>query len=218
MFSSCTSNQSRDLEHPLPLELVSLALPTRSLPEIPAQPAQCFVLVVQVQRRQQSIRVHGCRLEPSASSGSPSSHIDNSPKPRLKHHVRNPTCTAPEPPSSSRPHHPRTRSCKPLNNQPPSLLHPATMVCSTQYQADKAASRAQQKPSSSSKSGSKQGQKLTLCGSIFSQASDALPAMPQVKRCGYYLEKSAATAAPPAAKPAHVSFFNFLPRNVGTWR
>ncbi|GKT62302.1 hypothetical protein ColTof4_02073 [Colletotrichum tofieldiae] len=79
------------------------------------------------------------------------------------------------------------------------------MVCSTQYQADKAASRAQQKPSSSSKSGSK-------------QASDALPAMPQVKRCGYYLEKSAATAAPPAAKPAHVSFFNFLPRNVGTWR
>ncbi|KAK6224881.1 hypothetical protein QIS74_03208 [Colletotrichum tabaci] len=30
------------------------------------------------------------------------------------------------------------------------------MVCSAQYQVDKAASRAQQKPSSSSKSGSKQ--------------------------------------------------------------
>ncbi|EQB48212.1 hypothetical protein CGLO_12578 [Colletotrichum gloeosporioides Cg-14] len=27
--------------------------------------------------------------------------------------------------------------------------------------------------------------------------------MPQVKRCGYYPEKSAATAARPAAKPAH---------------
>ncbi|TDZ21069.1 hypothetical protein Cob_v006104 [Colletotrichum orbiculare MAFF 240422] len=35
-----------------------------------------------------------------------------------------------------------------------------------------------------------------------SQASVALRAMPQVKRCGYYLEKSAATAALPAAKPA----------------
>ncbi|WQF83248.1 hypothetical protein CDEST_08262 [Colletotrichum destructivum] len=64
------------------------------------------------------------------------------------------------------------------------------MVCSAQYQVDKAASRAQQKPSSSSKSGSKQ---------VF----DALRAMPQVKRCGYYPEKSAATAAPPAARPAH---------------
>ncbi|KAE9582945.1 hypothetical protein CGMCC3_g1074 [Colletotrichum fructicola] len=40
---------------------------------------------------------------------------------------------------------------------------------------------------------------------IFSQAFAALRAMPQVKRCGYYPEKSAATAARPAAKPAHVS-------------
>ncbi|KAF4412920.1 hypothetical protein CGCF413_v012477 [Colletotrichum fructicola] len=39
--------------------------------------------------------------------------------------------------------------------------------------------------------------------SIFSQAFAALRAMPQVKRCGYYPEKSAATAARPAAKPAH---------------
>ncbi|KAI3546239.1 hypothetical protein CABS03_13665, partial [Colletotrichum abscissum] len=42
-------------------------------------------------------------------------------------------------------------------------------------------------------------------GDTFSQAFAALRAMPQVKRCGYYPEKSAATAAPPAAKTAHVS-------------
>ncbi|KAL0779222.1 hypothetical protein CaCOL14_003706 [Colletotrichum acutatum] len=64
------------------------------------------------------------------------------------------------------------------------------MVYSNHCQVDKTAFRNQQKPSSSSKSGSK-------------QAFAALRAMPQVKRCGYYPEKSAATAAPPAAKTAH---------------
>nr|XP_036588862.1 uncharacterized protein CTRU02_00909 [Colletotrichum truncatum]KAF6800504.1 hypothetical protein CTRU02_00909 [Colletotrichum truncatum] len=63
------------------------------------------------------------------------------------------------------------------------------MTCSTQYQVQKTSFTNQQKPTSS-KSGSK-------------QAFAALRAMPQVKRCGYYPEKSAATAARPAAKQAH---------------
>ncbi|KAL3303854.1 Zinc finger transcription factor ace1 [Colletotrichum asianum] len=63
------------------------------------------------------------------------------------------------------------------------------MTCSSQCQVDKASLRNQQQPSSPT-SGPK-------------QAFAALRAMPQVKRCGYYPEKSAATAARPAAKPAH---------------